>query len=358
MRIVLVVKPYEIDVYTEAEGLHTYICGEPINRIENETTTDYERRMIFVLKEMCTEMREHDFFKKQARSLSSIDVVLGAPWCTYEAMHIEKKFERPTKITRELIQSLHVTKEVPGIVAIESNTSQVLLNGYLVREVNEQMATTVDLQYLAVYANSSFLDGLRKTAENIFHTHKVQIVSVYGYVQASATETAVPTTNELRIILEEESIDITYLTREQRIVNFFVPYSYIDIEAGLEKVLETDDKTVAEVLLSRTATLHNLDIPASKNAKHLWPDLEPSIQKKIEDTLVQSIEIILQHIRNCIDSIDIEYLKESTSICVYGLNKKIISAYGYELATRVLEDGYLSSRIQLSTNTVFVKKIF
>lgn len=358
MRIVLVVKPYDIEVYSEKEGVHTFVCLEPMSHIENEEVAAYESRMVFVFKEMCTEMREHDFFKKNARDIESIDLILCAPWCTYEAMHIEKSFDRPTKITNELIQSLHVTKNVPGVEIVESTISQISLNGYAVDAVRGQLASSVDVQYLAVYAKQAFLQQLKKTAENIFHIHKIQISSVYTHVQKEALKVTLPTTNELRIILEEESIDISYYTHGQNMLNFFIPYSYTHVEEALQNVLHTDSSTVAEILVSRTATTHSLDIPASRNSKHLWPDLDTETKKKVESVLAQSIETILGHIRNSLDAVDKEFLKESTSICVYGLNKKIVGACGYELATKTLEDGYISSRIQLSTGTVFVKKIF
>ncbi len=358
MRIVLVVKPYDIEVYSEENGIHTYVCTEPLSYIENEVVLEYEQRMIFMFKEMCTEMREHDFFKKNARNITSIDLILCAPWCTYEAMHIEKKFDRPTNITNQLIQSLRVAKNVADIEVVESNISQILLNGYTVSHIGGQTVETIDLQYLVVYAKSSFLQKLRKTAESIFHIHKIEISSLYTHVQKQVAQMILPTTNELRIILEEDSIDITYLSHGQNTLNFFIPYSYSHLENTLQEMLGTAGTTVSDMLISRTTTLHNIDTPASKNAKHIWPDLSEDIKHKVEKVLMDSIEIMLGHIRNCIDAIDKEFLKESTSICVYGLNKKIISAYGYELATHTLEDGYISSRVQLSTNTVFVKKIF
>lgn len=358
MRIVLVVKPYDIEVYSMKDGLHTFVCLEPISKIEGEATVEYERRMTFVLKELCTEMREHDFFKKNSRDIEGIDVILCAPWCTYEAMHIEKVFDRPTRITDQLIQSLHVTKQVPGVTVVESTISQILLNGYTVTKIDGQIAQTVDVQYLAVYGTTTLVENIRKTIETIFHIHSVQISSIYSFVQKEALQTVLPTTNELRVILEEESIDISYLSRGQKILNFFIPYSYKHIEDELQEILGTDGKTIAEVLISRTSTLHNMDTRANKNSKNLWPDLDGETKKKIESQLNKSIEIMLGHIRNVIDTIEKEFLKETTAICVYGLNRKIISAYGYELATKTLEDGYIGARVQLSTNTVFVKKIF
>ena len=358
MRIVLAVKPYDIEVYSERDGAYLLAGVESITRIEGEAASEYERRMTFVIKELCTEMRAHDFFKKEARSLSSIDIVLCAPWCTYEAMRIEKTFEQPTKVTDQLVQSLHVTKVAEGIEVVESSISQILLNGYSVDRVAGQQAETIELQYLATYATTTFLQGLRRTVEGIFHTHKVNMLSIYNHMEKEASKTPLTASNEFRVLLEEESIDISYLSHGQGMLNFFVPYSYRHIEEELQTVLGTEAGTVAEVLISRTATMHGTDMPASKNAKHLWPDLDQATKEKIERVLSAAVATILGHVRASLDAVDRQYLKESTAISVYGLNKKIISACGYELAAAMVADGYLSSRLQLSTNDVFVKKIF
>lgn len=355
MRIVLVIKPYAIEVYSEENGVHTLIGVEQGTRIETESIADYEKRMIFICKDLCTDMRASPFFKAIANNVIGIDIVLCAPWCTYDVVQVEKDFEKPTKIDQSLMTSMRVRKEEPTIYLVESYTSNILLNGYSVQEINRQHAQTVQFQYIHIYAQTSFAAPLVKMVESVFHTHKVTLISVYGLTEKLAARREKKYSHEMRIILEEESIDVSYISEGMHVVNTFVPHSYIQLENAIAEKLSASHDVVAQILKSRYESVENT---VDKNAKKLWPDLDAETKALVDAAINESVEKVLKSIRDCIDTISAEYTKDFISVDIYCLHKRLAEAYGHELALKIHTDPYIIMKVHVTAETITVESIF
>lgn len=355
MRIILVLKPYAIEVYSLEEAKYTLVGIEQGTRIDGESLTDYEKRMIFICKDLCTDMRESPFFKAVAKKVEGIDIVLCAPWCVYDVVHIEKEFEKPVKVDKNLINSMRVRKEEEQMYIVESYTSNTLLNGYSVKDVTGQIAQTVQFQHIHIYANKSFAAPLVKMMESVFHTHKVNLISLYGLTEKAAASREATYSHEMRIILEEESIDVSYISQGMHVVNAFVPHSYKHLEEVIATKLSANTDVVAEILQSRH---DSTEITTDKNAKKLWPDLDPDTKNLVDKAIAESIETVLKSIRDCIDTISAEYTKDFISVHIYCLHKHLAAAYGYELATTLRNDPYITMKMHITAETITVETIF
>lgn len=360
MRIVLVLKPYAIEVYTREQDIYTLVSIEQTTQIEQESLVDYEKRMIFVCKDMCNEIRSSAYFKEIASRVKGIDIVLSSPWCTYDVMHIEKDFGKKTKITENVLKSMFVKKDEKELYIVESYMSHVLLNGYVVENMTEQLAQTVEFQYVHVYARESFASSLIKTMESIFHTHQIFLTSIYGLVSYISKQHPAKHASEIQIILEEESLDISYIHNGLRVVNMFIPHSYIQAEHDVAMKLSTNSTVIRQVLVSKGQCLQQDSSVrnVNKNAKKLWPDLDDNVKQIINQTVDEHMEKIIKNIRDCVDSIDSEYLKHTTSLYIYGVNQDIVYSYGLELAKKISEDPYISMKILLHTDVDSVTSIF
>lgn len=357
MRIVLVLKPYAIEVYSHENAVYTLVGIERGTRIENESITDYEKRMIFICKDLCTDMRASPFFKEIAKKVEGIDVVLCAPWCTYDVVQVEKDLGKHTKIDQNLITSMRVRKEEENMYVVESYTSNILLNGYSVPEITGQFADTVQFQYIHIYASKTFAVPLIKMLESVFHTHKVTLSSLYGLTEKLVAAREKKYAHELRVILEEESIDVSYISEGMHVVNAFVPYSYKHLEDEISLRLSASEEVVSEILQSRYETVESVST-VDKNAKKLWPDLDVETKGIVEAAINESVEKVLQSIRNCIDTISAEYTKDFISVHIFCLHKRLAAAFGHELALKIHTDPYIIMKIHVTAETITVENIF
>jgi hypothetical protein len=362
MRIVLVLKPYAIEVYSREHDVYTLLSVERTSQIEDESLSDYEKRMVFVCKDMCMEMRSSTYFKEVAHNIKGIDIVLSSPWCTYDVMHVEKDFGKKTKITDAVVASMFVKKDQKQLYVVESYVSNMLLNGYKVESIQGQYAQEVQFQYTHVYAEQSFIVPLIKTMETIFHTHKVSVTSIYGLVEYISAHRPEKKKSELQIILEEESIDISYVYDGLHVLNMFIPYSYGQIENTIAMKLSTDHTIVREILVSRGVSTQQSDDASGsaqvKHAKHIWPDLDSEVKKTIDTIIQEHTEKILQHIRDYIDTIDLDYIRTNSSLYIYAVHRDIVSAYGLELAHHIAVDPYISLKLPVHVETDSVISIF
>lgn len=364
MRIVLVLKPYAVEVYTRKEGVYTLISVEQNTQIEHESMSDYEKRMIFVCKDICLEMRSSTYYKQVAKDVKGIDIVLSSPWCTYDVMHVEKDLGKKTKITDAVLKSMFMKKDEKDLHVVESFTSNILLNGYKVHQIQDQYAQTVEFQYVHVYAQESFVSPLMRTMESIFHTHKVCLTSIYGLVEFMSQNRVSEQVSEMEVILEEESIDIAYMYNGMHVVNVFIPYSYIHTEQDIAMKLSTNNTVIQQILISRGEFLQQKDVVNTdakifdKNAKNLWPDLDDEVKQIIQHAVDEHMEKVLRYVKDCIDTINPEYTKHTTSLYVYGVNKNIISAYGLELADRIVKDPYIALKMPMRLEIDSVSSIF
>ncbi len=361
MRIVLVLKPYAIEVYSEENSVYTLVGIEHSTRIENESLTDYEKRMIFIAKDLCSDMRASPFFKAVAKKVESIQIILCAPWCTYDVVQVEKDFGKPVKIDEKLLASMKIKKSEDEVFVVESYTSNMMLNGYTVKHMAGHMAQHVHFQYVHIYANASFATSLIKSMESIFHTHKVVVKSVYGLVEGMASAGDKAYTHEMRIILEEESVDIAYISEGLHIVNTFVPHSYMHVEDDIAMKLSSNHEVVGKILQSRYESfLTNTGVNGvvDKNAKKLWPDLDVQTQAMINASIEESIEKVLVSIRNCIDGMGAEYTKDFISVRIFCLHKRLLETYGFELSQKIHNDPYIAMKIHVTAETITVNNIF
>ncbi len=359
MRIVLVLKPYAIEVYSREGDVYTLVSIEQATRIDGESLDEYEKRMVFVCKDICTEMHASPYFKEIARKVDGIDVVLSTPWCTYEVIHIEKDFGKKTKITESLVASLAVKKDEKDFQLVESYMSRILLNGYTVAKLEGQMAQLVELQYVHVYAQKSLITLLTKSLETIFHTHTVSIISIYGLIECISQKKNITAPSELKIVVEDESLDISYVSEGSHITNMFIPYSQRELEQAIALQLSTDIPIVQQILQSRSECVEQgQTVPIHKNAKKIWPDLEPAVQKTIEDVMSQHMEKILKDIRNCVDTVAPEFLKTSSCIRIYGTHIYTATVYGAELVKRILADPYITMKMSVYLEKDSIVSIF
>lgn len=354
MRIVLVLKPYAIEVYSREADIYTLVSVEQATRIEDESLDDYEKRMVFVCKDMCTEMRASSYYKEIAHKIQGIDVVLSSPWCTYEVVHVEKDLGKKTKITEALVASLCIKKDEKDLQLVESYTSHILLNGYTVTHIEGQFAQHVQFQYVHVYAQKSFTTLLTKSLESIFHIHTVSLISIYGLIEYLSHKKDVTPTSELKIILEDESIDISYISEGSHITSMFIPSSQRELEHTIALKLSADVDVVQQILRSRSEPI----LSVNKNAKRVWPDLDISVQKLVEESISEHMEKIVQHIRDCVDTIDLEFLKTSSRVTVYGINSHTTSVYGSELVQRISTDPYIAIKMSVYVEKDSIVSIF
>ena len=355
MKIVLVIKPYAIEVYSQENDVYTLVGVEQGTRIETESISDYEKRMIFICKDLCTDMKASPFFKAIAKKVDGIDIVLCAPWCIYDVVQVEKDFGKITRIDQDLINTMRIRKEEPNIYLVESYTSNILLNGYSVSEINGQHAQTVQFQYIHIYAQTSFAEPLIKMLESVFHTHKVSLMSLYGLTEKLGTTKDKKYTHEMRIILEEESVDISYISEGMHVVNTFIPHSYIQLENAIAEKLSASHDIVGQILKSRYESGENI---VDKNAKKLWPDLDENTKSIVNTLISENVEKVLKSIRDCIDIISAEYTKDFISVHVHCLHKHLVAAYGQELALKIHTDPYIVMKVHVTAETVTVDSIF
>ncbi len=346
MRIVLVLKPYAIEVYTRENNTYTLRHVESATRIDGELVSEYEKRMVFVCKKLATDIRLSSFFKETSRTLKGVDVVLSSPWCTYDVVQVEKDFGKKTKITDTVLKSMFLKKDEKDLYVVESYTSNILLNGYKVPAIDNQIAETVAFQYVHVYAKTSFITPLIHVLESIFHTHKVFLTSIYGLTEFVSHMRVSSGVSEIQIILEEESVDVSYIYDGLHVVNMFVPYSYAEAEHDIAMNLSAHNDVVQDILISRGESMQQrATTQVDKNAKKLWPDLDAQVKEIVNTSISNSLEKIVQHVRDCIDTIDIEYIKSSTRVQVYCVNKNLVLSYGIELAHKIATDPYITMKV-------------
>ncbi|MES2623248.1 MAG: hypothetical protein V4576_02450 [Patescibacteria group bacterium] len=358
MRITLVLKPYAIEVYSYENSVYTLVGIEETTRIQEESLSDYEKRMIFVCKDLCSDMRASPFFKAVAKKVEGIDIILCAPWCVYDVMQVEKDLEKPTRIEESQLNAMRVKKAEDDVYIVESYTSNILLNGYSVQKVEGQMAEHIQFQYVHIYANKSFATALLKAIESVFHTHKVVLTSVYGLVERM-TSSEKKLAYELRVIIEEESVDIAYTADGLHIVNTFVPYSYKHLEEAICQKLAANPEMVTSILESRYQTMQSgILLAPGKSAKKLWPDLDQATKDIVNVLVAESIDQVIKSIRDCVDSIGIEYTKDFVAIRIFCLDQALLSLYGNELSDHIKNDAYIGMKIRIAEEPISITHIF
>lgn len=343
MNLLFVIKPYEIEVYSEENANRTLLGVEPLSRIEQELPEEYEKRMIFVCKNLCQDAKKH------VGAVHQVFVYLCYPWCTYDHVDIKKTFDEDTPITERLIESLKLQKLQEDVQLLESQVSHILLNGYTTTQPYRQKAKKIEMQVLNIYTKVSFAEPLKKTIESIFHTHKVTISSIYTYALKTSR------TNGFAITIEDESIDISYVAEGKTLLNVFIPYSYTLLERNLITLLDADAKTVERILISKNSPNA---IPKGKQIRNIWPDLKLDTQLQIQKILDEHISTILKYLHTLIDQVRQERTFTKEEIHISTLNKKLASVYGYMLGQIFAEDSYIRQRLFIEPKDVYIDYLF
>lgn len=355
MMLSFVIKPYAIEVYSGDDQDKVLLGTELMTRILDEPTQEYEQRMIFVCKELAQDAKKH------VKGISSVEVILSYPWCTYEHVDIQKELPEHTVITPKLLDSLRIQKTDPVISLLESSVIHVLLNGYTVPQILGQRAKQIEMQVLNVYTKTSCHSGLQKVMETIFHTHDVRITSIYSHALREARG------NGLLVTLEEESVDISYCIDGKIALNVFIPTSYSNLEQNLMSILNADADTIRSILMSRALHEELSANPVDETVKtksiaktmqHLWPDLHPDVQKQINDILEDHYSHIMKYIYTMIDQLKHEYTFSKEKVRICALNKRLAKAYGFALARHIQHDGYIEQTMHIDDSCVFIDYLF
>ncbi len=343
MNLLFVIKPYEIEVYSETDK-KVLLGKESITRIEHESDSDYENRMVFVCRGLAEDAKKH------VKGISGITVVLCYPWCTYEHIDLHKTFDTDTLVTERLIESLKMQKKEDSILLLEAEHSHILLNGYAVENPFKQKAREIEMQVLNVYVKASFGNALKNTFESVFHTHHVELTSVYAYALKVRPK------NGLFIIIEEESVDVSYISNGKVGLHVFIPSSYMHLEQELMTTLDADAKTVQDVLTSRANP--NVLEKSKKTIRHIWPDLNTGIQQKIDTAVSEHYQTLMKYVFSLIDQVKQEKVFDQEEVRICSLNSVLAVAYGYGLGKLIKDDAYLQNTLRITDESVYIDYLF
>lgn len=345
-------------MYSYKDDLYNLLGTQNISTIENESNTDYENRMIYVCKDICQDFVNNEIFKKEKKNIKKIKVVLTNPWCIYEVMNLEKSFEKSEKITQDLINKMMIHKDTGNMSILKNSIFNIALNGYNVQNINNQLANRVHLQYISIYSSTNFLEKIKNTLETIFHLHPIEIDSIYSHINENLKNEK--TENQLRIIIEDQGLDLSYIYHNKNIASFFTPCGCLNIKNNLKKILHIDDIVLDKILRSKSANLYknNPNFIHEKTLDNIWPDLDDSVKIKIEETINNQLELIKKNIRNFLDNIENEYIVKDVNINIYSLDEVSLNTTGLILENSIKEDMYILGKLLTSESNVFTKKIF
>lgn len=358
MQIVFLIKPYSINMYSYKDDLYNLLGTQNISTIENESHTDYENRMIYVCKDICQDFVSNEIFKKEKKNIKKIKVVLTNPWCVYEVMNLEKSFDKSEKITQDLINKMMIHKDSENVSVLKNSIFNIALNGYNVQNINNQLANKIHLQYISIYSSTSFLEKIRNTLETIFHLHPIEIDSIYSHINENHKDDK--TENQLKIIIEDQGLDLSYFYHNKNIASFFTSCGCVNIKNKLKKVLHIDEIVLDKILRSKTINLNknNPDLIHEKTLDNIWPDLNDSVKFKIEESMNNELEFIKTNIRNFIDNIENQFIVKDVNINIYSLDDVSLNTTGLILENSIKEDMYIIGKLLTSESNVFTKKVF
>ncbi len=350
MQIVFLIKPNSINMYSCKDDLYTFLGNQDILKIENENHEDYENRMIYVCKDICQDFLNTDIYKENNRKIQEIKVILTSPWCVYEIMNIEKKLDKPQKINQDFIDKLILHKNIDNISILKNTVLNISLNEYDIKEIKNQSAGLIKVQYINIYTSTNFLNRITKILETIFHIHKINIDSIYSHIEHVYGKTE---DNQLKIIIEDFGFDISYVYENKNISTLFIKSSYLDIRNKLKVFLHVDDNILDKILKSKfTPDLNN------KSLNNIWSDLDSSVKIKIDQILNDELEMIKKQIRNFIDSIGIGLIKKDTDISIYYIDNVLLSNFDLIFKNSINQDAYILNKLLTTESKVFTKKIF
>ena len=184
----------------------------------------------------------------------------------------------------------------------------------------------------------------------MFHPKGVHVSSVYAY------SLAVRPKNGLFLLLEEESVDISYVSDGKVVLHVFIPNSYLYLEDSLKSALDIDSKTVQSILASR-ANLASVQ-QGKKTMKNMWPDLSIEIQQKVNAIVDEHYAVVMKYVYTLIDQVKTERHFDTEEIRVCALNAVLASVYGYSLAKLIKDDAYIKTVMKVSDENVYIDYLF
>ncbi len=358
MQIVFLVKPYTVNMYSYANDAYELLGSQDITIIENESNSDYENRMIYVCKDICQDFVNHDLYKKTKKEIKNIKVILTNPWCIYEVMNLEKDFEKSEKMDQRLIDKMMIHKDSDDMTILKNSIFNVSLNGYNVTEIHGQQASKVHLQYISIYSSKNFLIKLTNTLETIFHLHKIEIDSIYSHINENHKDDT--TENQLKIIIEDQGIDLSYVHQNKNIASFFNSFGGFLIKDKIKQSLHIDNNILDKILRSKASNLYS-DRPSfihDKTLDNIWLDLDENVKTKINEITEEEFGQIKTQIRTFIDNIENEYIAKDVNINIYCLDEYSLNTTGLILAHSLKEDAYILGKLLTNESLIFTKKIF
>ncbi len=345
-------------MYSYKDDSYNLLGTQDISYIENENNTDYENRMIYVCKDICQDFINTDVYKNIKKDIINIKVFLTNPWCIYEIMNLEKEFEKPQKIDKNLIDKMMLHKANENTSILKNSIFNIALNGYNVQTINNQIAKKISLQYISIYSSTNFLDKLKNTLETIFHLHPIEIDSIYSHINENHEDNK--SENQLKIIIEDQGLDLSYIYQNKNIASFFTSSGGFTFKNKMKEFLDIDSIILDKILRSKTLNLNknNLTVIHEKNLDNIWPDLDETIKSNIEEVINKELDIIKTQIRKFIDSIDNEFITKDVNINIYSLDEMSLNTTGLILEYSVKEDMYIRGKLLTNESKVFTKKIF
>ncbi len=358
MQIVFLVKSNSVNMYSCKDNTYNLLGVQEITYIEKENHVDYENRMVYVVKDICQDFLSTDTYKQNIKNIKDIKIILTNPWCIYEIMNIEKKLEKPIKISQKFIDNLIVHKEIENVLILKNSIYSVSLNGYNVRSVNNQIVNNVNVQYLSIYTSENFINRLKKTLNTIFHLHNIQIDSIYSHINENNKIDI--NENQLKIIVEDQGVDISYIYKGKNIATLFIKSACVNLKNKIKEVFHIDTNVLDKILKSKSLNLSSdkTNVIYDKNISNIWLDLDEQSRLKIDSILNTELDTVKKQIRDFIDSIENELIQKNTNIVLYCLDEDVMNTIGLIFIDSIKKDAYILDKLLTTESNVFTKKIF
>jgi hypothetical protein len=345
-------------MYSYKDDSYTFLGNQYISSIQNENHNHYENRMIYVCKDICQDFINTEMYKNINKDIKNIKVILTNPWCIYDIMNLEKEFDKPEKIDKNLIDKMILNKANGNTSILKNSIYNIALNGYNIQTINNQLAKKISLQYISIYSSTNFLEKLKNTLETIFHLHPIEIDSIYSHINENHKDDK--SENQLKIIIEDQGLDLSYIYQNKNIATFFTSCGGINIKSKIKEFLDLDENILNKILFSRSINLNtdNTSMVYEKKLDNVWPDLDENIKSKIDDFINKEMKAVKGQIGKFIDDIDNQFITKDVNINIYSLDKTSLNTAGLILEHFIKDDVYILGKLLTNKSLVFTKNVF
>jgi hypothetical protein len=297
-------------------------------------------------------------YKNINKDIKNIKVILTNPWCIYDIMNLEKEFDKPEKIDKNLIDKMILNKANGNTSILKNSIYNIALNGYNIQTINNQLAKKISLQYISIYSSTNFLEKLKNTLETIFHLHPIEIDSIYSHINENHKDDK--SENQLKIIIEDQGLDLSYIYQNKNIATFFTSCGGINIKSKIKEFLDLDENILNKILFSRSINLNtdNTSMVYEKKLDNVWPDLDENIKSKIDDFINKEMKAVKGQIGKFIDDIDNQFITKDVNINIYSLDKTSLNTAGLILEHFIKDDVYILGKLLTNKSLVFTKNVF